>query len=87
MTNRAIPQATTRAPIWNMSGIQQLWRNWRARRHIKALQDRSDAILFDIGVTRDEVSWASDLPLSKNAARELERTAYNRRKAEQLKWL
>ena len=32
-------------------------------------------ILDDIGVTRDDVFWASRLPLSKNASRELEKIA------------
>lgn len=39
-------------------------------------------ILHDIGVTREDVIWASKLPLSKNAALELEKIAReNRRKS------
>ena len=38
-----------------------------------------DQMLKDIGVTRDEVRRASDLPLSVNAALELEAVARSRR--------
>ena len=87
MTDRAISQTNTRriaSPRFTLSAI---YRNWKARRQVKKLQDRDDRILDDIGVTRDEIAWASHLPLSANAADELDRVAYRRRKEEQLKWL
>ncbi|MCP5071896.1 MAG: DUF1127 domain-containing protein [Rhodobacteraceae bacterium] len=41
-----------------------------------------DALLNDIGVTREEVEWAARLPLSVNAARALHRKAQARRVTE-----
>ena len=67
--------------------LAALYRNWKTRRHIRRLQDLDDRILDDIGVTYDEVVWASHLPLRINAALALEKTAYRRRKEQQLMWL
>jgi uncharacterized protein YjiS (DUF1127 family) len=67
--------------------VATLWRNWKARRQITKLQDCGDATLNDIGVTRDELSWASRLPLTVNAALALEDRAYRRRKEERHMWL
>ncbi len=67
--------------------LSTLWRNWKARRQVKKLQDRRDETLDDIGVTRDELSWASRLPLTVNAALALEDRAYRRRKEERHMWL
>ena len=64
-----------------------LYRNWQTRRQIRRLQDLDDRILDDIGVTFQEVLWASYLPLKIDAARALEKTAYRRRKEQQLMWL
>ena len=75
------------SPSRTVIGWRTLLRNWRARRHVRALQDRSDELLFDIGVTRDEVAWASRLPLTANAAKALDRAAYERRRHERHKWL
>ncbi len=69
---------------WSLS---ELWRNWKARRQVKRLQDRSDHLLDDIGVSRDELSWASQLPLTVNAALALEDRAYRRRKEQRHMWL
>lgn len=87
MTDQAIShtQPGRVAAAWFTLGA--IYRNWKARRQVRKLQDREDRILDDIGVTRDEIAWASHLPLSTNAACELERAAYRRRKEEQLKWL
>ncbi|MCP5086349.1 MAG: hypothetical protein GY952_06050 [Rhodobacteraceae bacterium] len=41
-----------------------------------------DALLRDIGVTREEVKWAAGLPLSINAAQALHRKARVRRAME-----
>lgn len=87
MTNQAISQVRTRQVASLQFTLGAIYRNWKARRAVAKLQDREDSILDDIGVTRDEIAWASHLPLSANAACELERAAYRRRKEEQLKWL
>ncbi len=60
-----------------------LWRficNWRARRAVVRLDALDDYLLHDIGVTRADVRWASGLPLTVNAALELEERATRRRR-------
>lgn len=56
------------------------YRNWRARRSVRNLLELDDRMLADIGVRRDEVAWASQLPLAVNAALELEAAAFSRRR-------
>jgi uncharacterized protein YjiS (DUF1127 family) len=60
--------------------LQQVLRHWRARRSVRELQELDDRTLADIGVRRDEVLWASQLPLSVNAALELEAASFRRRR-------
>ncbi len=48
--------------------ISRLWGNWNTRRKVRALADQDDRILDDIGVQRDEIRWAGQLPLTINAA-------------------
>jgi len=60
------------------------WAGTRRQRRIdrdafRTLLGLDDAMLKDIGVTRDEVRRASDLPLSVNAALELETLAKSRK--------
>jgi uncharacterized protein YjiS (DUF1127 family) len=59
--------------------LAQLWRNWKAKRAVRRLQDLDDNLLTDIGVTREEINWALLLPLSVNAALELARRSDERR--------
>lgn len=82
MTKAAVP-AIARAETQPQTGFfSRLQRNWKARRKIRQMRELDDHLLNDIGVTRDEVVWASYLPLSKNAAHELDRASYERRKFE-----
>jgi uncharacterized protein YjiS (DUF1127 family) len=55
-------------------------RNWLTRNKVRDMEMLDDRMLADIGVRRDEVIWASTLPLSVNAALELEAVAFRRRK-------
>jgi hypothetical protein len=47
---------------------------------VERLDALDDFLLQDIGVTRADVRWASGLPLSVNAALELEERATRRRR-------
>lgn len=56
----------------------RLVQNWFARRSVSELDRLDDYLLRDIGVTREDVRWASHLPLTLNAAAELEDRATRR---------
>ncbi len=66
--------------------LAALW-TWIKQRH-EQRQDRAllqnvtaldDHMLKDIGITRNDVIWASQLPLSQNAAQELEKLSRRNR--------
>lgn len=67
------------------SGKQSAWaRYWQSRTDRRAFQAMlvlNDARLADIGVTREEVLWANDLPLSQNAALRLREAGHARRRS------
>ncbi len=79
MRDYALTRATAAEATGAASFISRLIRNWRARRAVTSLESFDDYMLRDIGVTRAEVEWASGLPLSHNAALELEERARQRR--------
>ncbi len=60
-----------------VEAVSHAWEVRRQRRinrdAFKTLLRMDDRSLADIGVTRDEVVWASRLPLSYNASAELEK--------------
>ncbi len=60
--------------------LWDLIRNWRSRRAVSRLDRLDDHLLRDIGVTREELRWATRLPLSRNAALELDDLARRRRR-------
>lgn len=66
---------TIRATLKN----QRTFRTNRAA--FRQMLKLEDNILQDIGVTRDDIVWASNLPISKNAALELNSVATARRSA------
>ncbi|MEM8802360.1 MAG: DUF1127 domain-containing protein [Pseudomonadota bacterium] len=68
-------------PIQTLSGslIERIKRI-RRRRGFNRLLDLDDHMLDDIGVNRGEVKYASDLPLSVDAATELTRISLERRR-------
>ena len=68
-------------PQWIRSAVR-LFHNWKTRRNVRALETYDQHMLDDIGVTRDEIHWASHLPLSLNAAWELRHRSRTRRLAE-----
>ena len=52
--------------------LAKLWHNWQARKSVAKLAKLDDFMLRDIGLTRDQVSWAKHQSLSINAALALE---------------
>lgn len=60
--------------------LQRIVHNWQARRNVRNMLELDDRTLADIGVRRDEVAWAAQLPLAFNAAIELEAAAFSRRR-------
>jgi uncharacterized protein YjiS (DUF1127 family) len=46
---------------------------WRSRSSLHQLQQLDDRMLADIGITRDDLTWAEYLPSSRNPISELAR--------------
>lgn len=73
---RALPVSPLSNAWMQLKGRIQNWNKRRIDRqafqHMLALED---PILNDIGISRADVIWASKLPLSLNAALELEKIA------------
>lgn len=80
MRDYALHRAEASEATGRLSLLWGLIRNWRARRAVGRLDALDDFLLQDIGVTRTEVRWAAGLPLSVNAALELEERATRRRR-------
>lgn len=76
--------ALRRAEAVEMAGpvalLRRLIGNWRARRAVARLDRLDDFLLRDIGVSRRDVRWAADLPLTCNATLALEERARERRR-------
>ena len=80
MNDYAMSRAEAAEAVGSASLLLTLIRNWRARRSVRRLETLDDYLLRDIGVTREELHWAAGLPLSVNAALELEERATRRRR-------
>jgi uncharacterized protein YjiS (DUF1127 family) len=72
MRDYALHQAQTAGSLPGAGLLENLLRNWAARRAVRRMESLDDHLLRDIGVTRDEVRWAAGLPLSQNAALSLD---------------
>jgi len=79
MRDYALHRAESLGEFGIVSFVRRLVRNWKAKRRIVALGNFDDYMLQDIGITRDEVEWATGLPLTVNAAVALEERAFRRR--------
>jgi len=79
MRDFALNHARAYEATGSASFLFRLAQNWFARRSVAELDRLDDYLLRDIGVTRDDVRWASHLPLTMNAAAELENRASRRR--------
>jgi len=56
-----------------------LWRHWQAHRSVRHLASLDDHVLRDIGLTRDDVEWAEQVPLTQNAVLALDDRVRRRR--------
>ena len=59
--------------------VSSALRSWARRRQLKQLTDLDDHLLADIGVTREDVRWALDLPFPHDPGIELQRRALRNR--------
>ena len=80
MRDYALTQSLNRQQAEEFGFLGRLFRNWKARRRIAHLQELDDYLLDDIGVTRDDLKWASQTPLNENAAQLLEGRALQRQR-------
>ncbi len=55
------------------NAVSGLLAYWRARSSLHQLQQLDDRVLADIGITRDDLTWADYLPTSRNPISELAR--------------
>lgn len=80
MRDYALNHAASFGEAGHGSLLARLVRNWLARRAVSRLDVYDDYMLRDIGVTRDDLHWASHLPLTVNAALALEERSIQRRR-------
>lgn len=80
MRDYALHRAEASEATGSLALLWTVIRNWRARRAVARLDTLDDYLLHDIGVTRSDVRWAAGLPLTVNAALELEEQANRRRR-------
>jgi uncharacterized protein YjiS (DUF1127 family) len=62
-----------------IAAIRSASQAWRARRKLSRLLDMDDHMLNDVGVCREDVRWALDLPFSYDPGLELQRRALRNR--------
>lgn len=68
MRNYAIHQAEVSGSLPGTGILARYYRNWKARRAVAKLDHLDDFLLRDIGVSREDIFIASQLPLTLNAA-------------------
>jgi uncharacterized protein YjiS (DUF1127 family) len=66
-------QAESDERTYAFAALRRIIGNWWKRRTLRKLQDLDDHLLFDIGLTRDELEFALRLPLSVDPMREFSR--------------
>lgn len=80
MRNYALHQSQSFDSYADSGILAKFLRNWRAHRAVVRLQLLDDYMLRDIGVSREEVVWASQLSLQENASIALDERACARRR-------
>ncbi|CAN5225734.1 hypothetical protein BH10PSE7_BH10PSE7_05280 [soil metagenome] len=80
MRDYALTQSQNRVQAEEFGILGRLFRNWQSRRRVASLQELDDYLLDDIGVTREDIKWASATPLNENATLLLEDRASRRQR-------
>jgi uncharacterized protein YjiS (DUF1127 family) len=62
-----------------LEGARSAWRAWGNRRRLADLSEFDDHMLADLGLTRDDVRLALDLPFAHDPSLELQRRALRNR--------
>ena len=62
-----------------LNRVAKATRNWIGRRKLRQITELDDHLLCDIGVTREDVRWALELPFSYDPGLELQRRALRNR--------
>jgi uncharacterized protein YjiS (DUF1127 family) len=78
MNDYALHQAQFSESLPGHGIIARLLHNWRAKRAVTRMELLNDHLLHDIGLTRADVEWAANQPLTVNAALVLEELSSKR---------
>lgn len=73
MRNYVLWEAQSREAHGRLTAVVRAIRNWRQRKDLKKLRAMDDHMLRDIGITRDEISRLTRLPLTADVEWERDR--------------
>jgi uncharacterized protein YjiS (DUF1127 family) len=62
-----------------LQSVRTSLRAWNSRQKVTNLLDLDDHMLADVGLTREDVRWALDLPFTHDPGLELQRRALRNR--------
>ena len=79
IASRTRPAGAAALPAM-FGAVRAAFLSWQRRRQLIALTEVDDHLLADIGVTREDVRWALDLPFSYDPGLELQRRALSNRR-------
>lgn len=73
MRNFVLWEAQSREAYGRLTIVARVLRNWRNRKDLKKLRAMDDYMLRDMGITRDEITRLSRLPLTADVDWERDR--------------